>query len=98
MPQRRKQDSTDPSLSIRWPRFFRNVEQAEELLQHPGMVALLLDLQGKAELEASEVIDHPPKTEGELAEQNVSRGRILERKDLLGLADELKLWKEERRK
>jgi len=49
-------------------------------------------------LEASEVIDHPPKTEGELAEQNVSRGRILERKDLLGLADELKLWKEERRK
>jgi hypothetical protein len=51
-----------------------------------------------ADDEAAQILDRWPENEAELGRQNFQRGYIAGLKEILGLSEELKKWKEERRK
>lgn len=57
------------------------------------MLALLKDCQEKAEAEGYKIIHGIPPDAKAVAEQNFFRGKISAWEDLLGLAEELKVWR-----
>ena len=88
----------DPYQSTRWPNFFKDVDKASLFLQHPEWELMCLDLEQLADDEAAQILDRWPENEAELGRQNFQRGYIAGLKEILGLSEELKKWKEERRK
>jgi len=98
MQRNRKGGNPDPSQSQRWPNLFGNAEQAEVLLQEPSFQLLLADLQRVVEQRSHEIIHNVPYTQEAKDADNYWRGKISAFEDLLGLAEELREWKESQKK
>lgn len=79
--------------SLRWPRLFREPEQAVLLFQQTAWVKLVEDCRLKLEA-LTDRLHNVPLTEQDDRMQLVERGRISVLKDIVGLEQELKEFQE----
>ena len=88
----------EPTQSYRWPNFFDDLGEAEELLNSPGWLRLLQDLQAKAAEFGSQIVHGLPVDRKSDMEQSFIRGKISMCEDLRDLAQDLKEWMESKKK
>lgn len=89
--------AADPSRSKRWPNFFGNEQAVEALLHSPEWPVLLADLRAVVEERGYEIVHGIPKSDADVAEQNFLRGKISACEDLIGLEEEYREWKEQKK-
>jgi hypothetical protein len=87
-------NQTDQYRSVRWPKFFSDVEAAQAVLQEEGIRALLADCRDKAADLSAQVVHDVTWDAETVAKQNFMRGKISAYEDLAGLAEELRERKE----
>jgi hypothetical protein len=85
--KRRQEQQSD---SLRWPKLFANQAVAQSLVQTPGFLAMLDDLQTLRETLEFDVIHNTPTMEL----TNFHRGQIAVLERMRDLADELHDWQE----
>jgi hypothetical protein len=90
----RNQTVVDQSQSMRWPKFFRDVEAAQVVLQEEAVQALLADCRDKAADLSYQAVHNPVYDPISVGEHNFMRGKISAYEDLAGLVEELREWKE----
>lgn len=81
----------------RWPNLYSNAEEAADLLNHPGWILLLRDLQesrGRVDSLKHMVLYDLPADEIAERKQMFFRGKIAAYEDVINLAKDLKEWKE----
>jgi hypothetical protein len=94
MAKRKDSNPVDPTSSLRWPNLFKEIEVAEVLVVRPEWAVLLADLRLLASEAGDFILHNVPTTDAATAEQNFFRGKIAAFEDLLGLAEEVREWKE----